>query len=69
MTDSIRPGDYVVFRGIPASCKPTPLYVSATRDGMIQLANHGGWYKAILFEKVHDLGAEDAPASSVKQAR
>jgi len=52
MTSSIRPGDHVVFRGLPASCKPTPLLVTNARDGQIELRNHGGWYKAALFEKV-----------------
>jgi hypothetical protein len=63
---SIRPGDHVVFRGLPESCKPTPLFVSAAKDGMIELKNHGGWYKACLFQKVevHELGAEDAPRDS-----
>jgi hypothetical protein len=52
MTSPIRPGDHVVFRGLPASMKPTPLLVTNARDGQIELKNHGGWYKAALFEKV-----------------
>ena len=64
MTSPIRPGDHVVFRGLPASCKPTPLLVTNARDGQIELRNHGGWYKAALFEKVQGLGAEDAARAS-----
>ena len=60
MSETPRPGDHVVFRGLPASCKPAPLLVTNAKDGMIELKNHGGWYKACLFQVVKSEQGEES---------
>jgi len=72
MTSALRVGDYVIFRGLrTVGCYPTPLKVVRTQDGQVQLEKHDGWYKSLLLEKVevHEMGAEDAPATPARTSR